>query len=169
MLSFWFAPLDVGYQQKVASASMELSPLPKKRPLGDKTSTKERNSFGAGMRARRAVSPRSAACGRLGSGYQQCLRASWLRAICGGVVQLVRTPLRFTQSRAIPSISPLPALLRLVTDSDYLTGLEGFQMLKACWNPQNEVFQKNRSPAENNDCDLPITQVLLVFKATIYG
>jgi hypothetical protein len=71
-------------------------------------------------------------------------------------------PLRFTLPRAIPSISPSPALLRLVTDSDYLTALEGFQMLKASWNQWNEVFQKNRSPAENNDCDLPIAQVVLV-------
>jgi len=42
-------------------------------------------------------------------------------------------------------------------------------MLKAGGNQRNEVFQKNRSPAENNDCDLPIAQVLLVFKAAIYG
>ena len=66
-------------------------------------------------------------------------------------------------------LEPLVRLDGLLADSDHLTGPNGSQMLKAGWDQENEVFQKNASPAENNDRDLPIPDVLLIFKATIYG
>ena len=54
-------------------------------------------------------------------------------------------------------------------DSDDLARLDGFEVSKTSGHEGNEVFQKDGRTTENNDRNLPMSEVLLVFKSAIHS
>ena len=54
-------------------------------------------------------------------------------------------------------------------DSDDLAGLDGLEVSEASGHERNEVFQEDRFTKENNHRNLPMSEVLLVFKSAIHG
>jgi hypothetical protein len=68
---------------------------------------------------------------------------------------------------------PIPKLASRFTcaafDSDDLATLDGFEVSEASGHERDEVFQEDGFTTENNDRNLPISEVLLVFKSAIHG
>ncbi len=54
-------------------------------------------------------------------------------------------------------------------DSDDLATLDGFEVSEASGHERDAVFQEDGFTTENNDRNLPISEVLLVFKSAIHG
>ena len=54
-------------------------------------------------------------------------------------------------------------------DSDDLAGLDGLEVSEASGHERNEVFQEDGFTAENNHRNLPMSEVLLVFKSAIHS
>ena len=54
-------------------------------------------------------------------------------------------------------------------DSDDLARLDGFEVSETSGHEGNEVFQENGRTTENNDRNLPMSEVLLVFKSAIHS
>jgi hypothetical protein len=54
-------------------------------------------------------------------------------------------------------------------DSDDLARLDGFEVSEASGHERNEVFQEDGLTTENNDRNLPMSEVLLVFKSAIHS
>jgi hypothetical protein len=57
--------------------------------------------------------------------------------------------------------------LSLASDSDYLPGLDGFELRKAIGHVWQKIFQQYGLPTKNNNTDLSLFQILLVFKSAI--
>ena len=57
---------------------------------------------------------------------------------------------------------------RLITDTNYVARLDGFQVVETGRHQGQKVFEQNRFPAENNDCEMASGQVLLVLETSIY-
>jgi len=66
--------------------------------------------------------------------------------------------------RPIFAFSGAPSLS---ADSDYLPAPDGFEMAEAFGNQGQEVFQQYGLPTKNNNTDLSLFQILLVFKSAI--
>jgi hypothetical protein len=54
-------------------------------------------------------------------------------------------------------------------DSDDLATLDGFEVSEASVHERDEVFQEDGFTTENNGRNLPISEVLLVFKSAIHS
>jgi len=57
----------------------------------------------------------------------------------------------------------------LTADPHHLAGLNGFEVSKASGNEGQEVLQKDGLSTKNDNRDLSLLQILLVFKSTIDG
>src|SRR5712671_1838952 len=62
--------------------------------------------------------------------------------------------------------SQLLVSLPLFFDSDDLARLDGLEASEANGHERNEVFQEDGFTTENNDCNFPMSEVLLIFKST---
>jgi hypothetical protein len=65
--------------------------------------------------------------------------------------------------------SPVPLCPLIHPDPDDLPGLDGFEVSKAFRNEGREVFQQDGLSTKNDNRDLSLLQILLVFKSTIDG
>jgi len=54
-------------------------------------------------------------------------------------------------------------------DSNDLARLDGFEVSETSVHEGNEVFQEDGRTTENNDRNLPMSEVLLVFKSAIHS
>lgn len=61
------------------------------------------------------------------------------------------------------------AWIELTFDSDELARLDRCDARKASGHERQQVFQSVRLRAENEDCDLSASQILLAFKTLIHG
>jgi hypothetical protein len=77
------------------------------------------------------------------------------------------------QEHALYVCLPIPKLASRFTcaafDSDDLATLDGFEVSEASGHERDEVFQEDGFTTENNDRNLPISEVLLVFKSAIHS
>jgi hypothetical protein len=62
-----------------------------------------------------------------------------------------------------------PRFTSAAFDSDDLARIDGFEVSEASGHERNEVFQEDGLTTENNDRNLPMSEVLLVFKSAIHS